>query len=506
MIKTIINKKTFAALLSGMLLLATSCGPEEVVKAEFGISESALVFNAEGGSAPVQITASEAWTVESDAEWCMVSPGNGLGSTDVELRVDTSYLYKERQAVLTFHSGTQARQVVVNQFGYEKVIKVEEAEYVVPDYKPIDDAFVDVIISSNIDFNIELPENASWVEATKQDGNITSVPRPRKVRVTYKVNTSFDERIAEIRLVPALDKDKEAEPAVINIRQEAAPKITPSRRGDSLAVVAIARTLNTYDPTVSGKTMLNWNCVKLEEFPVENGKEGETEYRVTGLSLAIIETNETLPYQVKFLTKLESLSVRSNGNTHLKTIPLGPEVCELKNLKHLDLFAYGITSLPEEMKEMKQLESLDLSSCHFESLPIDILRNLPNLKWLGFTSNRRVDVNDLSSNKIEDIGLRGELPVELFQMDQLEYLALSNNYFEGSIPNMPVGSMPNLKYLALNYNFFTGLIPDWILQHPNFGCWNPEILLFNQDGLKDSNGKRPGFGNIPNRIPECPKN
>lgn len=501
-VNTLFRNIAFSAAISTLLFSAYSCKEEIDVKEEFSISETQLQFNADGGHAEIQINASDAWTVESDVEWCLVSPGNGLGSTNVELRVDTSYLYKERDGMLTFHCGSEARQISVKQFGYEKVIKVEEVEYFVPDYESLDKAYIDVTVYANVDFNIEMPADVKWVDITKNDAYVSSVPRPRKLRVKYGINSNFTERIANVKLVPALDKDKETQPGELNIRQGAAPKITPSREGDSLAVLAICRNLRTADPSLSGKTMLNWDIVKLAEFPVEGGKEGETEYRVTGLNLFIINTNESLPYQVKYLTKLEYLSVRSNSNSFKKSIELTPEVCELKNLKHLNLFAYGLSSVPKEMANMKSLEELNLSSNHLSEIPMDILRNLPNLKAFAMVGCRRKDVSDLTIGEVP--GLTGELPAELFTFDNLEYLELATNYFVGSIPDMPVGSMPNLKGLSLNFNFLSGAIPEWILKHPNFGCWNPFVRMFNQDGVKDSNGNKPGFNNVPNKVPDCP--
>ncbi|MGL5787228.1 MAG: BACON domain-containing protein [Bacteroidales bacterium] len=503
-VNTLFRNIAFSAAISSLLFAAYSCKEEVGVKEEFSISESAVQFGADGGHAGIKISASEAWTVESNVEWCLVSPGNGLGSTEVELRVDTSYLYKERDGILTFHSGSQARQINVKQFGFEKVIRVEEPEYVVPDYERSDKAFIDVVVTANVEFNIDMPGDVSWVDITKKDAYVSSVPRPRTLRVKYGINTNFDERIANIKLVPALDKDKEAVPGELNIRQEAAPKIIPSREGDSLAVLAICRTLRTYDPSLSGKNMLNWDVVRLAEFPVENGDAGQTEFRVTGLNLFIIDTEESLPYQVKFLSKLEFLSVRSNTNSYLKSIELTPEVCELENLKFLNLFAYGISKLPKEMANMKSLEEINLSSNHLPEIPMDILRNLPNLKAFSLSGCRRQDVNDLSYGEIP--GLTGELPAELFTLDNLEYLELATNYFVGSIPDVPVGSMPNLKRLTLNYNFLSGTIPEWILKHPYLGCWNPFTFIFNQEGIKDSNGDRPGFTNVPNRVPDCPLN
>ena len=112
---------------------------------------------------------------------------------------------------------------------------------------------------------------------------------------------------------------------------------------------------------------------------------------------------------------------------------------------------------------------------------------------------------------LETIGMGGNLPKEIFEMDNLEYLYLSYNYFYGSIPDMGyiggVGKhniMPNLKMLSLNLNRFTGKLPDWILWHPKLACWNPFILLFNQEGY-DNLGKLAGFSNEPAKMSEFPE-
>ena len=65
-----------------------------------------------------------------------------------------------------------------------------------------------------------------------------------------------------------------------------------------------------------------------------------------------------------------------------------------------------------------------------------------------------------------------------------------------------------MEFLRIGLNYFTGKLPKWLLEHPNLGCWAPEVLVFNQAGTncKDSDGNTPGFDNIPsfNDIPRCP--
>jgi len=214
---------------------------------------------------------------------------------------------------------------------------------------------------------------------------------------------------------------------------------------------------------------------------------------------------------------LESFSAVGNSNAFTKKIVLGPEITTLKNLKSLSLMGYGISEFPPEMKNMTQLEELDMNGNNFLKLPMDILKGMTGLKYLNFGGNRvsgsvlNLQTDIPKKYTLETIGMGGNLPKEIFEMDNLEYLYLSYNYFYGSIPDMGyiggVGKhniMPNLKMLSLNLNRFTGKLPDWILWHPKLACWNPFILLFNQEGY-DNLGKLAGFSNEPAKMSEFPE-
>lgn len=501
------NIKTLALACLGLgFSVLTSCEEKQVVFTGFEISADKFHFAADGGSEDFHISSDNEWTVESNAEWCLVTPANGFGQVDCRILVDTSYLYKEREAILTFYSGSSYKQVSVSQLGYEKVIRTEKESYEVPYYMELNKSFIEVDVISNIDFDVVVPAEAGWVKVEK--GNVVSgsVPRPRKLKISYGINTGLGERTANIELKPANDKDQEAASWIMELKQESSPEILPSRSGDSLAVVMIARMLKTNDPSLSGLPMSNWDNVRTEEFPVENGKAGETEIRVTGLSMQIFDTNESIPFFIKYLTKLKSFNLLGNSNGFIKSIALTDEITTLKNLEYLKLVGYGISSLPQEMKNMKSLIGLDIGSNSFQSIPLDIISELPNLRYFSMSGNRKGSyVYDLSSASLDEIGLTGTLSAEFFlKMNNLEHLALSNNYLEGTLPELPEGSMPNLRYLGLNLNFFTGELPQWILNHPYLGCWNPQVLVFNPENGKDSSGKKPGFTNIPNRIPDCP--
>ena len=129
----------------------TAC--EEAEELSFNgisLSEEQLDFGADGGKYTIALNASQEWTVMSDREWCLVNPANGNGSTTCEITVDSSYLYKEREAHLTFRCGKYSRQILIHQLGYEKVIKLDKDLLEVPDYTEYDKIFEVTFTVSNI--------------------------------------------------------------------------------------------------------------------------------------------------------------------------------------------------------------------------------------------------------------------------------------------------------------------------------------------------------------------
>ena len=57
--------------------------------------------------------------------------------------------------------------------------------------------------------------------------------------------------------------------------------------------------------------------------------------------------------------------------------------------------------------------------------------------------------------------------------------------------------LPKTRYLSINLNFLTGKLPNWVLFHPYFAAWYPEIGFFiQQERGKNSAGELVGFSNI----------
>lgn len=512
-----------------VLLFIVSCKDDDNEVGGFNVDQTDLQFSNDGGDLEVRIAANETWTATSESDWCLVSPANGAGNGVCVIKADSSYMYKSRTGRVVFYSdGGSIAEVTVKQFGYEPTIEFSKSEITIPSYAPLDEAYIDVEAIANVPFEVVIPDGVDWLSLKDEKDNAyvpsTTIPRKKTFRFVFKTQTDFADRSVDIQFnqtkqVTARGGEAVTESLnkIVKVKQEGAPRIIPSREGDSLAILAMARVLMGGNPGWStSRPITHWSNVEVEErtYQYEDGniQEERTELRVVGLRLTMFDTKESIPYQVKFLTELETLVAASNSNGYMKKIKLGPEIVECKNLRCLSLMGYGICELPSEMAEMTWLEELDMNGNTFTELPMGILSKMTGLKYLDFGGNRvsgavmnlKTDVP--KGMTLKEIGITGSLPEALFRMYNLEYLYLSYNYFTGSIPEMggkDANVMPNLKQFTVNLNRLTGNVPDWILYHPNVICWNPFMLVFNQEGY-DDNGAMAIMPNAPDKITSFP--
>ena len=356
------------------------------------------------------------------------------------------------------------------------------------------------------------------------------------------MNTVPQDRVAEIRLIPQGDGAESVEPAVISVYQKPALKIEDNRAGDSIALVVIYERMNCWnDAWDTSENMQHWKGVTLWEAADEEIVSGEVPQdavgRVREVQYSFLNTKETIPAEISHLKYLESLAISSNVNTMLLNIELGSEICELKYLKYLTIFSYGLVSLPEDFVKLgNSLVALDLSANNFTEIPAMLTQeNFPKLRSLSFVASRRWNTTDLrKKDEYEDgLGLHINASTDnafrrLFLWENLEELAFSNCYIEGELPDFKVGEegvvaytqkdvdawggdtiqyladnempkiLPNCTMLRLNLNFLTGDLPDWLLYHPHFLDWAPDLLIFNQQekGL-NSAGEAVRFDNEP---------
>ena len=528
------------------LLVVCSCSDSDsAAPAALSLNTDNVTVAAVGGQDKIVIDAPGEWFASTSATWVAVSPVNGCGAAECTVSIDSSLVNGMRSAEIRFVSGNDVKTVSVNQTGFDKAINVKEKDVEIDASAVFDKRYFETEITTNVEFKAELNfqgDNNDWLSIEKTEVTLDHGARPRtvKLRFDWKMNTDPVERVVEVNLLPLNEGDAISEPAVITVRQKAAVKIEDNRAGDSIALVVIYERMNCWsDAWDTSENLQYWEGVDLWEASDKDLPAPEAVGRVRAVQYSFLNTKETVPSEIRHLKYLESLAISSNVNTMLLNIDLGSDICELEHLKYLTLFSYGLVSLPDDFVKLgKSLVALDLSANNFASIPAMLTQdNFPKLKSLSFVASRRWQTTDLrkkSEYESKDgLGLHVNVTTDnafrrLLLWENLEELAFSNCYLEGELPDFKVGEegvvaytqkdvdawggdtiqyladnalpkiLPNCTMLRLNLNFLNGNLPEWLLYHPHFMDWAPDLLIFNQQekGV-NSAGEAVRFDNEP---------
>lgn len=558
------NIKYFVTgLLSVLTLCLYSCKEDDDIASEFSLDKEEITIGENGGIEIVNVGGNVKWQTTTDATWVRVVPSSGVGAASCEIQIDSSVVADFRNAEIHFMAqGLAAPKILkVVQAGYAKGVFVENAdqEIVIENSAEYGKRYYDLQMTANTNFSVSVTSEGNWLRYKDKVPVYEYGDRPRTFtqRFEWDMNVSESERTAQITITP-----EEGEPVVLQVRQKAAPAITDDRAGDSLALLSIYKSMNGMLAWNEGENMMYWDGVEL--WKATDGVDKSLIGRVKSVTFRMFETYESLPYQVKYLKTAQSITFSGNANTFIKSIKLGPEICELAQygrLKNLTISAYGLSKLPDNFKDLgKSLELLDLSSNNFEDgLEVINKANFPKLRILRLNKINRYDTTkDLSQVEDNDtIGFRwytgfGEgfesLPAKtnrtffksLLQWDTLEELSLTMSLLQGELPSDEevksiVGNKvytwdyiqqtygdsisqtdankyllanggapmvwPKMKVLSLNLSFLTGKLPKWILYHPYLAYWNPYSMIFQQElSAINSNGKKVGFDNEPTSL------
>lgn len=505
---------------------------------EFGVSQSAIQAGPSGGSWTVEVTSSGRWVAMTESPWITVSPANGNSSQTCTVTVDSTIVFEQRTGAVRIQSlddSDEKKDFEIIQEGFQYQIALDDTERKIDEYADFDSRHFQVEVMSNVDFDVVIPESATWLTYKKSDLVLDRGSRPRRslVRFDWKVNSRDQERLADITFRPKENVQVSRHDALKVTQKAALPIPAGTPEGDSLALLAVSRALNMYIEWDTAERMEHWNNVKV-------WKDGPDKGRVKYVQFFMFNTKEPIPYEIQYLTAAEEIVIFSNANQFMKSLDTGEYITKLTNLKRLTIGAYGLTSLHPDFVNMKGLEYLDLSSNCFQTVP-DILtpQNFPNLHSLQLNACQRYAIYDLSNDIRDNIGgfVEDDLATSdgmesfkrLLKWNNLDTLRLSVNYLQGELPDMKdeglpewtfeelkdslstgiaalpealVGLpkvLPDTRFFAINFNRFTGNAPDWLLYHPNLDLWYPFSLIFSQEG-KSKDGKNAGFQNEPTSL------
>lgn len=545
------DMKRISILFAAIVLVLASCNDESGSIIDFSVEKTSLSVAPVGGTEYLQVTSPIEWIVRSDKPWVSVSPANGLGSTKCSILVDSTLDNGIREAKLTFETMDGDRLVVaVSQGGFDKQVTLSDTAKTIPaSSNSITDRYFKATVNANVNFRLHIVDSlgapVTWL-VPKQTEIRPNLDRGSRLRATtiqfdWKINSDTLDRVAYVNFLPLDAADVLHHTDVLTITQEAAPVITDDRAGDSLAIVSMMNRLQLMNPWDVTENMQHWDNVTLWEAMDKDLPSPEAVGRVRSANFMMCNTKESIPQEVRYLKYIETLNIYSNVNTMLLSIELGSEICELQHLKHLQIGAFGLVSLPDDFAKLgATLESLDLNSNNFNEVPPMLTKeNFPRLKSLNILACQRWTVYDLrkKGEREDGIGLyfhtaENDALRRLLLWDTLEELRLSNNYIEGHLPtfttiteegdtlvdaDVPVWTaeelagndtlrnlvgypkiLPRMKRLTLNLNFFTGDAPHWLLYHPRLLDWYPESLIFLQkENGRDSEGNPVKFDNEP---------
>ncbi len=225
---------------------------------------------------------------------------------------------------------------------------------------------------------------------------------------------------------------------------------------------------------LAGEAPLNWS----EEIPIEfwqGVSVGGAPQRVTALELRRAGLNGRLFAELGELSGLVALDL--SHNRLAGAIP--PELEGLDNLSLLRLAGNDLDRpFPPALDEIvdhdldtpvfcrpRKIDPGLLADCALllaakdalaGNAPLNWSRDVPLDDWLGVVVDRfrgRVKALELTQ-----MGLHGNIPPELGQLDGLAALRLDRNRLAGAIPP-ELGNLLDLRTLALNGNLLTGTVP-----------------------------------------------
>lgn len=502
------------------------------------VDGDAIEIGAEGGTRNIKVTADDAWIATTNDPWITISPANGRGSAQCRIIIDSALRNEPRQGIVRIQNQNdweERRDITVSQDGYDYAITLDDKEINVSNYAAYDDRSFDVRVKTNVDFDIEIPEEAqAWLTAGDYKVELDRGLRPREVTVCFNwgINSRDIERNAVVKFRPK-DEVTLARQDELSVNQNAAEPIEEdTRAGDSVALLAIARSLNMWESWETNEKMDNWDNVVLWEEGMD-GYTPEKAGRVKFARFSTFGTKEGLPFEVQYLTAADELVFFSNTNWTTFDLSTGEYITKLGQLRRLTISGYGLVDLDPDFKNLKNLESLDISVNNFEKIPEVLTKeNFPKLHALYLNTCQRGVIYDLSNTTtthfgglFEETDQTREFPRRLLEWDNLDTLTLSVNYLQGRIPDMKdyaqkytqadisaadslpqalVGTpkvLPNIKRFSINLNRLTGELPEWLLHHPALDWMDPFTLVFTQEG-KDQDGKLAGFTNEPVNLDE----
>ena len=194
-----------------------------------------------------------------------------------------------------------------------------------------------------------------------------------------------------------------------------------------------------------------------------SGGSGLSAQKVVALDLSRLELNGTIPDEIRFLDRLESLQM--NNNAIHGTIP--PVIGSISNLRQLNLERNAFTGeIPSDIGRMTSLTHIDLSHNFFNDTLDDAFFKLAELRYVDLSFNRLsgrfarfADLTFLSTLDIRMNKFNGTFPARMDILSELKVLNIDYNEISGTLPQHYSFVAKFVEMTASN-NLLTGMIPS----------------------------------------------
>ena len=248
-----------------MAVVAIGCVQPEPI--EFASSDDSIEIGAVGGTRKVKISSDDEWISITSQPWITISPANGRGTAECQIIIDSALNAEGRvgEVLIRNLKTFEEKAIAVNQEGFPYSITLEEKEVKVADYDIQTNRKFSVTLTTNVDFNVEIPAGVRWISNKSYKVVLNRGIRPRQVTVNFEwdINTTSEERPAVIKFVPKNGETLTQQDNLTVIQKAAAPIEENTRKGDSVALIGLQRALETLSQWDVSIPMERWSGVTL---------------------------------------------------------------------------------------------------------------------------------------------------------------------------------------------------------------------------------------------------
>jgi len=176
--------------------------------------------------------------------------------------------------------------------------------------------------------------------------------------------------------------------------------------------------------------------------------------QLTDLSLSVYGDENSITDSFSTLCQLRNLKNLNLRYLEINTLPKC--IGNLTKLENLDLDVNDLTDLPSEFSKLTKLKKLRANYNSFKKIPSSICK-LKNLQILMMTYNEITKIPNCIKNvkTLQSINLNfneiTEIPNALGELINLEQLSLSSNKINDTIPKS-LNNLKKLKRIVLNHN------------------------------------------------------